>query len=107
MTDKAHPSGSETVTGNLLGYILAELIEDLLKNQHGAGAAEDGERLAGKQRVGHSGHGGAKQGLDGALKQTDRKYRQWVCGTKLSIWSVRRVLLRCVPLWPPPATLRR
>lgn len=70
MTDKAHPSGSETVTVSLLGYILAELKEDLLKNQHGAGAAEDGERLAGKQRVGHSSHGGAEQGLNGALKHT-------------------------------------
>lgn len=53
---------------NSLGYILAELEEDLLKNQHRACATQNGERLTRKQRVGHSSHGGAKQGFDGALK---------------------------------------
>lgn len=90
----------------VLGHILAELVEDLLKNQHGAGAAQNGERLPGKQRVGHSSHGGAKQGFDGALKHTV-EMQMCVCSTILSIGSVTRELLRCVPLWPPPATLQR
>lgn len=36
--------------------ILAELEEDFLKNQYRTGAAENGQRLTGKKRVGHSGH---------------------------------------------------
>lgn len=45
----------------------AELVEDLLKHQDGTRAAQDGERLAGKQRVGHARQRRPKQGLDGTL----------------------------------------
>lgn len=42
-------------------YALAEFEEDLLEHEHGSGAAQDGERLPGKQGIRYSGQGGSKQ----------------------------------------------
>lgn len=46
---------------------LAEFVEDLLKDQDGPGAAEDGEGLASKEGINHARHGCSQQGLHGAL----------------------------------------
>lgn len=45
--------------------------EDLLKHQNRAGAAQDGEWLAGEQGVGHARHGRPKQRLHGALQNRE------------------------------------
>lgn len=42
---------------------LAELEEDLLEDENGPCAAQDGERLAGEQGVSYSRHGCPEQGL--------------------------------------------
>lgn len=72
------------------GNVLAELEKDLLKNQHRARAAQDGERLTGKQRVGHSRHGGAEQGLDGTLEHMVEMQRV-VFAARHPAFSARRV----------------
>lgn len=52
---------------------LAELVEDLLEHQNRTGAAQDGERLAGEQGVGHARHRRPQQRLDGTLKEPEEK----------------------------------
>lgn len=47
--------------------LLAEFEEYLLKDEHGSGAAQDGERLPGKQRIRYPGQGGSEQRLHGTL----------------------------------------
>lgn len=54
--------------------VLAEFEQYLLKHQHGPGAAQDGERLPGKQGIRYSSQRGSKQRLDGTLTE-ERKRR--------------------------------
>jgi len=53
--------------------LLAELEEDFLKDKNGPGAAQDGEGLTGKNRVGYSSHGSPEQGLDSTLRTRGTK----------------------------------
>lgn len=54
----------------------AELEEDFLKDQDGSGAAQDGERLSGAERVGHPSDGGAEQRLHGTLLKRDNNSKR-------------------------------
>ncbi len=51
----------------------AELEEDLLKDQNWTSAAQDGERLTSKHRVGHARHGRPEQRLYGTLSERERE----------------------------------
>lgn len=48
--------------------LLAELEKDFLEDKNWPRAAQDGEGLAGKKRVGYPRHGGPEQGLDRTLE---------------------------------------
>lgn len=54
----------------LIGFLLAELEEDLFKDEHRPCTAQDGEGLASKQRVDHSCHRRTQQRLNGTLEHT-------------------------------------
>lgn len=62
-------SGSNSQSGALGQNSPAEPEEDLLKDKNWTGAAQDGERLASEERVGHACQGGSKQRLHGALAE--------------------------------------
>lgn len=47
--------------------VLAEFEQYLLEHEHGSSAAQDGERLPGKQGIRYSSQGGSKQRLNGTL----------------------------------------
>ncbi len=51
----------------------AELEEDLFKDQNWTGAAQDGERLTSKQRVGHARQRRPKQRLYGTLPEREEE----------------------------------
>lgn len=61
-------SDDKNVTWSWLYYILAELEEDFLKDENRPRAAQDGEGLTGKKRVGYPSHGSPEQGLNSTLK---------------------------------------
>lgn len=62
-------SGSNSQSGARCQNPPAEPEEDLLEDQNWTGAAQDGERLASEERVGHTCQGGSKQRLHGALAE--------------------------------------
>lgn len=100
-------SPSQIFMGNET-YSPAEFEEDLLKDQNWTGAAQDGERLASKQRVGHARHRRPKQRLYGALwvnewvSEWGRNFHSWFFPSRFVIV----VLSLCFLWWLLPAALR-
>lgn len=78
---------SERNAENNKDNLLAELEEDLLKDQNWSCAAQDGEGLTGKQGVGYPSHGGPKQGLNRALKGTETMITRSMINNKPSLCS--------------------
>lgn len=54
--------------------LLAELKEDFLKDKNRPCAAQDGERLTGKEGVRYASHGGPEQGLDSTLETKEMHF---------------------------------
>lgn len=65
--------------------LLAELKEDFLKDEDRPGAAQDGEGLTGKNRVGYSCHRRPEQWLNRTLGTQGEKSSGWATMSLLSV----------------------
>lgn len=84
----------------------AELEEDLLKDQNWTSAAQYGERLTSKQRVGHARKRCPKQRLYGTLPRERERQREVNHGSSLHSSSSSVCFLLCFLWWLLPADLQ-